>query len=319
MTELPDFWRTEVWHPLSVHFPLAILLLGTLFLLVALFLKKKFWEDMAHVLLVIGTIGLWGAIYTGDLAESIVSRQICDPTVLKTHETNAYLAGWIFSAVSGLILIDYFGFLRQLKKLWKIAIILLSVAGSGILAYTGHLGATLVYQQAAGVYTPSEDCSEFTEENGLETSFEIQNASLVRNEEGRGEQLDAILSDKKKRNKMKNVFGEALQSCCNDPLTGYFRDGYCRTDASDRGTHTVCAVLTKEFLEFSKSRGNDLMTPRPEYQFPGLQPGDKWCLCALRWKEAFDAGLAPKVVLEATNEKTLEYIPMSDLVEYAEK
>ncbi|NBC24950.1 MAG: DUF2237 family protein [Bacteroidetes bacterium] len=118
---------------------------------------------------------------------------------------------------------------------------------------------------------------------------------------------------------MKNVFGEPLQSCCKDPLTGYFRDGYCKTDASDRGTHTVCAVVTKAFLRFSKSKGNDLMTPRPQYQFPGLKPGDKWCLCALRWKEAYEAGVAPKVVLEATNEKTLEYIPLKDLVKYAEK
>jgi len=118
---------------------------------------------------------------------------------------------------------------------------------------------------------------------------------------------------------MKNVFGELLQSCCKDPLTGYYRDGNCRTDASDRGRHTVCAVVTKEFLEFSKRRGNDLMTPRPEYQFPGLKAGNKWCLCALRWKEAFEAGVAPKVVLEATNEKTLEYIALTDLVKYAEK
>jgi uncharacterized protein (DUF2237 family) len=197
--------------------------------------------------------------------------------------------------------------------------VILSLVGSGFLIYTGHLGASLVYQQAAGVHIPSDDCSEFAEENGLKTSLEIQSASLVRNADGRREHLDGILADKIKRNNMKNVFGEPLQSCCNDPLTGYFRDGYCKTDASDRGTHTVCAVLTKEFLEFSKSRGNDLMTPRPEYQFPGLKPGDKWCLCALRWKEAFDADLAPKVVLEATNEKTLEYIPMSDLVAYAKK
>jgi len=165
MTELPDFWRTEVWHPLSVHFPIAILLLGSLLLFAALFFKTEFWDPMARVLLVLGTLGLWVAIYTGDLAESIVSRQICDPTVLKTHETNAYLAGWLFTAVSGLIIIEYFGFLRPFKKLWKIAIILLSVAGSGTLAYTGHLGATLVYQQAAGVYTPTEDCMEFTDEN----------------------------------------------------------------------------------------------------------------------------------------------------------
>ena len=118
---------------------------------------------------------------------------------------------------------------------------------------------------------------------------------------------------------MKNIFGEALQSCCNNPKTGYFRDGFCRTDHSDQGSHTVCAIVTSAFLDFSKSRGNDLITPRPEYQFTGLKPGDKWCLCALRWKEAFEAGVAPKIHLEATNEKTLGYININDLVEYAEK
>ena len=118
---------------------------------------------------------------------------------------------------------------------------------------------------------------------------------------------------------MPNIFGEPLISCCNDPLTGYFRDGYCKTDASDRGSHTVCAVMTDEFLTFSRSRGNDLITPRPEFQFPGLKPGDKWCLCALRWKEAFEAGVAPLVVLEATNEKTLEYVNINDLIAHAAK
>ena len=186
-----------------------------------------------HVLLVIGTIGLWAAIYTGDLAESIVSRQICDPTVLKAHETNAYVGGWIFSAASALIILSYYGLLRKMKNLIHIAVVILSLVGSGFLIYTGHLGASLVYQQAAGVHIPSDDCSEFAEENGLKTSLEIQKASLVRKTDGRREQLDAILADKKKRNKMKNVFGEPLQSCCTDPLTGYFRDGYCKTDASD--------------------------------------------------------------------------------------
>ncbi len=118
---------------------------------------------------------------------------------------------------------------------------------------------------------------------------------------------------------MPNIFGEPLISCCNDPLTGYFRDGYCKTDASDRGSHTVCAVMTDEFLTFSRSRGNDLITPRPEFQFPGLKPGDKWCLCALRWKEALEAGVAPLVVLEATNEKTLEYVNINDLIAHAAK
>lgn len=112
----------------------------------------------------------------------------------------------------------------------------------------------------------------------------------------------------------KNIFGEPLKSCCNNPLTGYFRDGFCRTNAADQGSHTVCAIVTEEFLDFSKRRGNDLITSRPEYQFPGLKSGDKWCLCTLRWKEAFEAGVAPKVILEATNEKTLEYIHIQDLI-----
>lgn len=118
---------------------------------------------------------------------------------------------------------------------------------------------------------------------------------------------------------MKNIFGEPLQPCCSNPLTGYFRDGFCRTDTSDQGSHTVCAIVTEEFLDYSKNKGNDLTTPMPMYDFPGLKPGDKWCLCALRWKEAFEAGVAPKVVLEATNEKTLEYININDLIANADK
>jgi len=124
---------------------------------------------------------------------------------------------------------------------------------------------------------------------------------------------------KYKRQLMKNIFGQPLKPCCSDPMTGYYRDGFCRTDESDHGSHTVCAIITEEFLKFSRSRGNDLITPRPEYLFPGLKPGDKWCLCALRWKEAYDAGVAPKVVLEATNEKTLEYFNINILIEHADK
>ena len=117
----------------------------------------------------------------------------------------------------------------------------------------------------------------------------------------------------------KNVFGEALIACCYEPKTGFYRDGYCHTGPEDRGTHTVCAIMTEEFLEFTKSRGNDLSTAIPAYQFPGLKPGDKWCLCALRWKEAYLAGKAPKVVLEATNEKTLQVVPLDALVAHAFK
>ena len=112
----------------------------------------------------------------------------------------------------------------------------------------------------------------------------------------------------------KNVFGEPLISCSKDPLTGYFRNGCCDTDETDIGMHTVCVVTTKEFLEFSKIVGNDLSSPAPEWGFNGLKPGDRWCVCALRWKQAFRAGCAPKVILEATHEKSLQYINIEDLI-----
>lgn len=114
-----------------------------------------------------------------------------------------------------------------------------------------------------------------------------------------------------------NVFGEPLITCSTAPLTGYYRNGCCETGEEDLGTHTVCAVVTEEFLVFSLHRGNDLITPRPEYRFPGLTPGDKWCLCASRWMEAYRAGVAPKVVLEATHEKTLHYIALDELLKFA--
>lgn len=117
----------------------------------------------------------------------------------------------------------------------------------------------------------------------------------------------------------KNVFGEELITCSENPLTGYFRDGCCRTDEQDLGTHTVCAVVTEDFLQFSLSRGNDLISPRPEYLFPGLKPGDRWCLCAIRWLEAYKFGVAPMLVLEATHEKTLEFVPLKELVQFAYK
>ncbi|GAB2606572.1 DUF2237 family protein [Belliella aquatica] len=115
----------------------------------------------------------------------------------------------------------------------------------------------------------------------------------------------------------KNVFGEELMLCSSDPLTGYYRNGCCETGEDDLGTHTVCAVMSDEFLRFSYNRGNDLITPRPEYAFSGLKAGDKWCLCASRWMEAYAAGCAPKVILEACNEKTLQYISLKELVEFA--
>ena len=111
----------------------------------------------------------------------------------------------------------------------------------------------------------------------------------------------------------KNVLGSDLQIAGTNPLTGYYRDGFCSTGESDRGVHVIAATLTDEFLQFSKSMGNDLITPIPEYNFPGLKAGDCWCLCALRWKEAFDAGVAPPVILEATHEKALEFATIEAL------
>ena len=114
-----------------------------------------------------------------------------------------------------------------------------------------------------------------------------------------------------------NVLGTALESCCTDPVTGYYRDGFCNTGPEDSGSHVICAVVTDDFLQFSKSRGNDLMTPLPHYQFPGLKDGDCWCLCALRWKEALEAGVAPPVKLACTHEKALQYVSLVDLIAHA--
>jgi uncharacterized protein (DUF2237 family) len=111
----------------------------------------------------------------------------------------------------------------------------------------------------------------------------------------------------------KNVFGEELETCSTNPMTGFFRDGCCSTDAQDLGMHVVCAEVTEEFLEFSKATGNDLSTPNPDFDFPGLKPGDRWCVCALRWKEAMDKGVAPPVALTSTHESVLEVISLEDL------
>jgi uncharacterized protein len=111
----------------------------------------------------------------------------------------------------------------------------------------------------------------------------------------------------------KNVLGGRLEDCSMKPMTGFFRDGCCNTGLEDVGSHTVCAVMTAEFLEFSRSRGNDLSTPAPEFGFPGLRPGDRWCLCAPRWREALEAGRAPRVVLRATHEDALDYCALADL------
>jgi len=114
-----------------------------------------------------------------------------------------------------------------------------------------------------------------------------------------------------------NIFHESLEECSIDPLTGFFRTGCCETNDNDQGTHTVCALMDKEFLQFSFNQGNDLITPMPEYNFPGLKPGDKWCLCANRWLEAFDAGVAPHIYAKATNLKTLDIISMDKIKKFA--
>ncbi|PUE10440.1 DUF2237 family protein [Limnohabitans sp. T6-20] len=110
-----------------------------------------------------------------------------------------------------------------------------------------------------------------------------------------------------------NVLGEELVPCSYDPLTGYYRDGCCNTDDHDQGSHVVCAKVTQEFLDFSLARGNDLVTPRAEYRFAGLKAGDRWCLCAMRWKEALNAGAAPPVVLECTHERALQFVTLAQL------
>ena len=116
-----------------------------------------------------------------------------------------------------------------------------------------------------------------------------------------------------------NVFGQPIKECSCKPMTGFYRNGKCSTGPNDRGLHTVCAQMTQEFLNFTKSLGNDLSTPNPEYGFPGLNPGDRWCLCATRWKEAYDVGKAPFVFLEGTHQKSLDVVSLESLQKYAIK
>ena len=115
----------------------------------------------------------------------------------------------------------------------------------------------------------------------------------------------------------RNVFDEPLRSCSEEPLTGFFRDGCCNTSDEDRGSHTVCVEVTRDFLEFSRFRGNDLSTPRPEFSFTGLKPGDRWCLCASRWLEAHQHGMAPRVFLTSTHKRALEIVPLELMREHA--
>lgn len=114
-----------------------------------------------------------------------------------------------------------------------------------------------------------------------------------------------------------NVLGGSLACCCENPETGFYRDGHCRTGPRDHGKHVICAMMTEEFLEYSKARGNDLTSPMPQHGFPGLEPGDRWCLCAARWKEALDAGKAPPVFLEATEQSALEVVDLDELRRFA--
>ena len=113
-----------------------------------------------------------------------------------------------------------------------------------------------------------------------------------------------------------NVLGSDLQCCCREPMTGFFRDGYCRTGPGDYGIHTVCAVMTDEFLKFSRDQGNDLTTPEPAHGFPGLEPGERWCLCVNRWKEALDADVAPPVILKSCHTSALEFVDLKDLQDH---
>jgi uncharacterized protein (DUF2237 family) len=145
---------------------------------------------------------------------------------------------------------------------------------------------------------------------GAPTDLPIREAenTMLRDEKSEGE---------RGRRASRNVLGDSLEVCSLTPMTGFFRDGCCDTSREDIGSHTVCAVMTAEFLAFSKSRGNDLSTPVPEFGFRGLKPGDRWCLCAPRWQEAFEAGQAPRVVLRATHEGALSHCALADLKRFA--
>lgn len=125
------------------------------------------------------------------------------------------------------------------------------------------------------------------------------------------------ISDPPRRPRQRNVLGTPLVSCSLAPMTGFYRSGCCETGPDDAGLHTVCAVMTADFLAFTQARGNDLSTPRPEFGFPGLNPADRWCLCAARWAEAYQAGAAPRVILAATQEATLRMVPLAVLKRFA--
>lgn len=160
MAVLPSFFRTETWHPLVVHFPIVLLLAATVFKIIFLCHKRDLWDFGCSVLLYSGTLGAWLAVYTGSMADVVVVRKLCDPIVLETHEHFAFLLSYLFSTASVLdILWRHVPILKI--KLIQIAVVAAMLAGSGFLSYAGHMGASLVYQQAAGVYIPSENCEEF--------------------------------------------------------------------------------------------------------------------------------------------------------------
>jgi len=160
MESIPDFWRTEVFHALSVHFPIVLLLFATFFKFISFFFKKQFFADSAALMLILGTIGAWISIYTGDLADGVVARQLCDPTILKDHENMAWISAWLFTAATGIEVLSRLKNIIQLP-FSKIIQLLIMITGTIVLFYAGHLGATLVYQQGAGVYMPAEDCDGF--------------------------------------------------------------------------------------------------------------------------------------------------------------
>ena len=160
---LPDFWRTAVWHPLSVHFPIVFILFSACAYIISLLSEKRreSWEFVARVCLYISVPVTWLAIFTGDMAYGEVSRTLCDPTILKDHEIASYYVSIIISVAAGLQLIADLNLFRKYSNLIRLAVLLLLFSSSGFLIYSGHLGAQLVYQQGAGTFSPSEDCREF--------------------------------------------------------------------------------------------------------------------------------------------------------------
>jgi uncharacterized membrane protein len=160
----PSFWRTEIWHPLTVHFPISLLLLASIVKLVVLFLRTEqalFWSRAGAYMLYAGSLAAWLSIYTGDMADGIVSRKLCDPTVLKDHEIAAYNLAYLFSAATALDLSLRLNLIKLKTGLLQVVVVLLMLVGTGYLIYTGHLGASVVYQQAGGVNIPAGDCAGF--------------------------------------------------------------------------------------------------------------------------------------------------------------